>query len=703
MSLAGMQLSMLTAVIPVVVMVLGAAPGIYLIVRYYEEEGVAGKERAEHVLAKESPVLLRTGLVILAGFLSLMLSDLAMFREFGKAAAFAIFWSFALSLTFLPACLAYLPSRPARTASLASPEGRLASAAFSRLAAFVLNRKSGIRLLAAVLCLAALALIPGIPRHMNMMSFFPRGSEPYNAEELMKEFFGGSQLVQVNFRSGDVRAPVILEQMELLEKRLRLIPDVHYPQSLADVLKELNWNLNGEPGLPDSMDKIHNMWFLLEGQPAIELLVDTHSANSVVGVRIGDSDPAVVARAVAGIRTAVEETVSKDLFLVELGKQPPSARRAFEEELAARIARKVALDVKFHTGGDLPEKDLAAALTPILQAQPTLDSSDRKVLQERIEAFLGTEEADIRIDETAQVSRLAERLARQEHVSSSSLETALRETLPPSSWEGDAEDLAYTADFLRILFQQRFREKRFREALNTALGFGGLSALGSDHPQLRKDLAANLWGVNNAFLGVDPETWFRITGRERLPWESHVGLDVRVTGLPVINLKYDGILVPAIAKATFNALVIGLVLLIFVLRSPGYGFAAASPLFLSSLVILGTSSLMGWSVDNMTIVFLSLAAGASVMYALPFIARGAEGLAQRQTEQQVLEGALSTRGRAILINTLAFAMGFVVLLFSSIAPVRQFGLFIVMALVLGTMGTFFILPALMLRRKQKKT
>ncbi len=699
MALAGMQLSVLTAVIPLVVIVLGTVPGIYLIVRYYEEEFPNARERTEHVLARESGSLLRAGFVLTAGFLTLMLSDLAVYKEFGKAAAFGIFWSVALSLTFLPACLTYLSTGTPWKRSLAAPQSRLATVGFSRLAGFVARRKTGILVVASGLCIAALALTLRVPRHMDMMSYFPEGSEPYEAELLMQKYFGGSQLVQVNFRAEDVRRPAILEQMEILEKRLRLIPDVHYPQSVADVLRALNLSLNGEPGLPDIINKINDLWFFLEGQPSVEILLDKHYVNGVVGARIGDSSPEVVARAVEEIRTMVEETVSENLFLVNPGLQPPALRRAFLEELAARIALKAALDVKFHTGREIPRKGLAAALGPLLWEPPSLDAGDRQLLKKGIERYLASEEADVRIGQPSLIPRVSEALSKLPNVTLSSVNAVLNKTMPPSAYEAAPEDVAYSADFIRMMFAQKVREKRFREAMLIALRIAGIPAEGSDHPGLRNDLAGDMWGVNNAYLGVNSETWFRITGREP-PWEGRMEFEVRLTGLPVINMKYDGILVTSIIKSTFNALVIVLVLLIFLMRSAGRGFAAVSPLLFSFLLVLGTMGLLGMSVDNMTVVFLGIALGTSVMYALPLVARGMEGMREGKTQEQALEDAMTTRGRAILINTLTLAPGFGVLVFSSMAPQRQVGFFIALALLLANIGAFFILPALMLRRKK---
>jgi len=696
LALAGIQLSVLTSVAPAVILVLGTAPGIYLIVRYHEEQDPEPKARAEQVLAREGWVLLRTGFVVLAGLFSLGLSDLALFREFGQAAGFGFFWSLVLSLTFLPACLAYLPCRPARAASLASPEGRLPAAALARLAELVMRRKTAILVLSACPALAALALVPWVPRHMNMMSYFPEGSEPREAERLLAESFGGSQLIHVNFRAADVRSPAILEQMDLLEKRLRLVPDVNYPLSVADVLKELNRNLNQEPGLPDSLDKIQHMWFMLEGQPSIDLLLDKGFRDGAVSVRIGDSDPDAVARAVERVRRIVQETVPEDLFLIDLAGQPEAQRRAFLEEMAARIARKAALDARYHAGLALPEGDLAAALCPILTRAPALSPEDRELLRGRIEEYLAGDESDLRISDGARTSPLAARLARQDAVSPASLEAALQETLPRSGWAAAPEDLAYTADHIRGLYQQGLREKRFREARAAALQLAGLSPGGADHPALRRDLDADLWGVNNTQFAVTSQTWFRITGRER-PWENRVEFEVRLTGLPAVSLQYDGILGRALLRSTFNALVIVLVLLILLLGSPSRGFAAASPLFLTSLGLVAALALPGMAVDSMTVVYLSLAMSVSVLYALPLIARGAQGLARGLTPGQVLEGALTTRGRAVLIHTTALAPGFLLLGLSSMGPLRQFGLFVALALALASLAAFFTLPALMLR------
>lgn len=693
----GMSLNMLTSVIPVVIIAIGTASGIYLIVRYYEQGGgeEGGRGASERALAEELRPIAFSGLTMIIGFLSLVSAPLTVFKEFGIAAAIGSFWAMVLSLTFIPAALATMSFKAPRPSAVASPESARASRTLAWTARFVTGHRRWAITLTAVLVIVSALMLPGIPRYADLMSYFPDGSEPQVSELLLQRYFGGSQLFIVNFHADDVREPAILEQMELLEKRLRLIPDVSLPQSVAGVLKMLNRNLNGEPGLPDAMDKINNLWFMLEGQPSVEILLEKTFENGVVQARIGDINPAVVARAIGRVRETLAGTMMPDLAVVELAAQPEAHQGAFAKALALRIAEKVSLDVAYHGGGEVDRDALAGALVPIILEPTILGEPDRAGLAARLREYFGSDAADVVVESREAIDRIATRIAGLEDFSEPILTAVMKETLPPEAWQDDPESLEYAAPSILEIVDGRRRALRHEKAMAATLS--AIDAGENMDGAFLEDLSSDLWGVNNAFVAVDTGTFTRITGEAPVE-EMRATFETRLTGWPPVSAKFDAQLVSTIARAILLSMVAILVILILLLRSLAGGLVAAAPMIFTVLMNFGAMGLLDVPLDNTTLMISSIAMGVGVMYAIHFVDRFRKERAGGKDARRAVVDTMTTKGRAIVINTLTVALGFAVLVFSVMAPQRVFGLFIALTMILGNVGTFTVLPALLAKR-----
>jgi predicted RND superfamily exporter protein len=221
-----------------------------------------------------------------------------------------------------PYFLAYLPFKPARKFALSLPSGVLGGWFLSGMGRVVAKKSNTVVILSVIVGVVAATAIPKVPREADMMASFPEDSEPRSSERLLRRGFGGSQLVTVSFLAQDIREPVILGQMALLEKRLRVLPHVHFPQSAVNLVTMLNRLINDQPGLPNTILGVSNLWFLLERQASAEMMVASDFKEGIVQARIGESHPAVVRRVLEHIERVLEETVKTDLVTVSISAQP---------------------------------------------------------------------------------------------------------------------------------------------------------------------------------------------------------------------------------------------------------------------------------------------------------------------------------------------------------------------------------------------
>ena len=125
MALLRIPFSLVTNVIPVVLMATGSAYGIHVVSAFGEVKPSADRVRDSQTALRSVvlPVFL-AAITTFAGFLSFVFgSYLGMIREFGLFSALGVLFALLVSLTFVPAVLSFLPARRPRVPG-GGPAGR---------------------------------------------------------------------------------------------------------------------------------------------------------------------------------------------------------------------------------------------------------------------------------------------------------------------------------------------------------------------------------------------------------------------------------------------------------------------------------------------------------------------------------------------------------------------------------------------------
>ncbi|NLJ80864.1 MAG: RND family transporter [Firmicutes bacterium] len=242
MALLGKQLSPLNAVMPIILVSLGSAYGIYILARFQEEEkDRKGKQKAlAATLGSVGLAVLMAGATTIAGFASNLTSSISLMQDFGLFTAFGIMVALTISLTLIPAVL--LLQKPLEQKS-APPEGPLPSCLF-KLGGLVVQRRGLVLLLALAVIALAGAGLPRLKTDSNFFNFFDPDSQPKAAYELVKEKFSGSQSVEVIIK-GDLGEPAVLEAMKAFQDDLEKTGLVGKPTSVVNLLERVNSALNG--------------------------------------------------------------------------------------------------------------------------------------------------------------------------------------------------------------------------------------------------------------------------------------------------------------------------------------------------------------------------------------------------------------------------------------------------------------------------
>ena len=318
MALCGVALSPVSGSIPVVLFAVGSAYTIHVLnfLRMAETAGDAPVGEVKNLASHRStvarglatvgvPVML-AGITTIVGFLSFIPGTyLSIIRDFGAFMALGTAFCLLISLTVIPAIESFLPPlktkgfthsdpptppvdgalglssdvacRVADNTHITDNAPRVASRK-GRVSRFLLwlsglsVRHAGRVVWGALAVLVLLgARIFLIKSNIDVLYYFSPRHPLRASAEFMNREFGGTLPIQVKVE-GDLTDPATLRAMEEFEEYLDGLPGVSNPKSVVMLMRELNEAMGEGNRIPNTQEKVQNLWFLLEGEPMMEQL-----------------------------------------------------------------------------------------------------------------------------------------------------------------------------------------------------------------------------------------------------------------------------------------------------------------------------------------------------------------------------------------------------------------------------------------------
>lgn len=283
MSFLKVPLTVISDIIPVILVAVGSAYTIHIISRFNESLKIFkdGYRAAEHSLSKIGFPVMLAAVTTIAGFISFIFgSYLSMIREFGIFCSIGIFFTLFVSLTFIPSLLSF--QRKGKTVHYKRREYHINI--FEKLLS--LKKARFVLLSSMVILLVAISGIPRMTRKADILDYFKESSETRKAENVMKAKFGGSTPIYI-LAKGDIQSPANLQDIIKAEEFLKSQTDVHNVQSIADYIKEMSYVIGEGKTIPDSKEKVSNLWFLLEGEDFMQQFVNDDNSEAVIHATIG--------------------------------------------------------------------------------------------------------------------------------------------------------------------------------------------------------------------------------------------------------------------------------------------------------------------------------------------------------------------------------------------------------------------------------
>ncbi|MDR2101961.1 MAG: MMPL family transporter [Treponema sp.] len=270
MPLFNVKLSVISTVLPVILIAVGSAYGIHVVTHYMEggQEGFPGPE--EHrafiftLLKKIGKPVFLAALTTFVGFSSFCFTSVLPIREFGFFSAFGVVVSFIAALTLIPSLLLLRGPKPFRapvknardswnpgdSLNPTDPINDGIADIFGRIA----GKKGLVLFLAAAVTVISLYGVSKIVIDNVFVEYFKSATDISRSDKFIREKFGGSKVVSVVLEAESPEIllhPGSLTAMENLNRYLEeRVPEVGKVMGFTDLIKRINqvFNVDESPG-----------------------------------------------------------------------------------------------------------------------------------------------------------------------------------------------------------------------------------------------------------------------------------------------------------------------------------------------------------------------------------------------------------------------------------------------------------------------
>jgi predicted RND superfamily exporter protein len=298
-SLLGYRITMLTGLLPPILVVIGVPNCIYLINKFHQEFAQHNdKTKAlKNVIMKVGVVTLITNTTTAIGFAVLVFTKIGVMQEFGLVATINIFATFVISILFIPAVFSYRPAPQAR--HMRHLQFYPVKAFLAFIDEVVVKRyRVAVYMVSAALVVFAYIGTLKVQSIAYLVDDMPEESDVVKDLKFFEENFIGIMPLEIVVDTGNkrgIRNRANLEKIEELEMYLSALENVSEPISLITFLKAANqayFNNNpAEYRLPARRDQAFLQPYL-RSQEAENRLVQSYvdTAGQIVRVSLNVAD-----------------------------------------------------------------------------------------------------------------------------------------------------------------------------------------------------------------------------------------------------------------------------------------------------------------------------------------------------------------------------------------------------------------------------
>jgi predicted RND superfamily exporter protein len=303
--LLGWKLSIMTLLVPIILVGVANNYGIYLVARYQEiknqQTDISKYSMISELMGSLNMPILFSGLTTIAGILGLLTHSVIPARQVGVLAATGVTIALILSLLLIPGLIYLRLSKDKVVVEATKVEGRLFNSFLSRLSGFIISHPGKILITSALVTAFLSTGIVLLRTDTNTENYFP-GKHPVRvASNLINSKFGGSQTISIML-TGDIKSPEVLKGIDKITVSMENQNGVGNVFSISQVVREMSKAIydKEEPGydaIPDSREAIAQMFELynMSGNPEdFKQIMNTDNTKAHILLRLSEPDNSTI-------------------------------------------------------------------------------------------------------------------------------------------------------------------------------------------------------------------------------------------------------------------------------------------------------------------------------------------------------------------------------------------------------------------------
>jgi uncharacterized protein len=299
LSLFGYKITLLTGLIPPIIVVIGIPNCVYLLNKYHQEYALHGDKMMalSNMIRRIGIVTLMTNFTTAIGFLVLLIVDIVVLREFGTIAGINIMSTFIVSIIFIPTVFSYLS--PPKKRHLKHLDMKPLAKLLYGIDLLVHRHKYKVFLFSIVLVGVSIFGMTRIRAVSHMIDDLPDDSPVRYDLAFFEENFSGVMPLELLIDTGNKKGVLNLNNLKKIDQLVNFLDSIPYisqPVSIVSFVKAARQAFYNENpafySLPTSRDQAFVLRYL-QGEAGMSSGLASNFIDSTgqivrVSVRIAD-------------------------------------------------------------------------------------------------------------------------------------------------------------------------------------------------------------------------------------------------------------------------------------------------------------------------------------------------------------------------------------------------------------------------------
>lgn len=322
------EITVLTALIPPLIIVIGIPNCIFLINKYQHEVKLHGNKvkSLQRVITKIGNATLMTNVTTASGFATFIFTESTLLKEFGIVASLSILSIFILCLLIIPIIYTFLPFPKDR--HLEHLNKRWIGGFVNWMERMVKHERIAIYSVALVLLIVSIIGIYQIKISGSLIEDMPQDSEFVNDIRFFEDEFNGIMplefMIDTKRKQGVMKLST-LRRMDELQELINEIPELSKPISVVDLVKySKQAYYNGNPNfyqLPTSQENSFILSYAKNSTSDVDLLknfVDSTGQYARITTFMKDIGTDKMERIEEDIQTKINKLFPKEQYTVTM-------------------------------------------------------------------------------------------------------------------------------------------------------------------------------------------------------------------------------------------------------------------------------------------------------------------------------------------------------------------------------------------------